>query len=151
MNRVKCALLASAMAFFAFGPALDSPRTVPIAAISQVPASVASPASQPAPSAALAHTVPLSAATRSVQSSRITEYKLSPELHKKAHLFSRIRFGSRLFGVFYGLIILWLVLQRRCSARFRDWAEKVSRRRLVQAIVYTPMLVLTLALLQLPL
>jgi len=82
---------------------------------------------------------------------RITEYKLAPELHRKAHLFSRIRFGSRLFGVFYGLFVLWLVLQSRWSARFRDWAEAVSRRRPVQAIVYTPLLVLTLALLKLPL
>jgi Zn-dependent protease with chaperone function len=140
------------MAFCAFEPAARSARTVSAPFVSQESASAATTAAtQPAPSAELAQTVPSSTAAHPSQSGRITEYKLAPELHKKAHLFSRIRFGSRLFGVLYGLLILWLVLQRRSSARFRDWAENVSRRRFVQAIVYTPILVLSVVLLQLPL
>ena len=84
-------------------------------------------------------------------SERITEYKLSPELHRKAHLFSRIRFGSRLFDLFFGVFLLWLILQRRWSAKFRDWAEAASRRRAIQLLIYAPLLILTLALLHLPL
>jgi Zn-dependent protease with chaperone function len=84
-------------------------------------------------------------------SERITEYKLSPELHRKAHRLSRIRFGSRLFDLFYGGILLWLILQRRWSARFRDWAEAASRRRSIQLVIYAPLLILTLAVFHLPL
>jgi len=82
---------------------------------------------------------------------KITEYKLTPELHRKAHLFSRIRFGSRLFDLFYGVFLLWLILQWRWSAKFRDWAEAASRRRIVQLVIYAPLLILTLAILHLPL
>jgi Zn-dependent protease with chaperone function len=84
-------------------------------------------------------------------SGRITEYRLAPELHRKAHLFSRIRFGSRLFDVIYGVFLLWFILQRRWSARFRDWAEAASRRRLLQVLVYAPLFILTLEILHLPL
>jgi Zn-dependent protease with chaperone function len=94
---------------------------------------------------------PTNAVAREGASEKITEYKLSPELHRKAHIFSRIRFGSRLFDLFFGVFLLWLILQRRWSARFRDWAETVSRRRILQLVVYAPLLILTLSVLHLPL
>ena len=94
---------------------------------------------------------PSNAVAREGMSERITEYKLTPELHRKAHLFNRIRFGSRLLDVFCGGFLLWLVLQRRWSAKFRDWAEAASRRRSLQLVVYAPLLILTLSVLHLPL
>ncbi len=81
---------------------------------------------------------------------KITAYSLPPELYRKAHNRGRIRFASRLVGFFYGLFILWLILQRKWGARFRDWAEAVSRLRFLQALIFTPLVVLTIAVLQLP-
>jgi Zn-dependent protease with chaperone function len=82
---------------------------------------------------------------------RITAYTLPPDLYRKAHNRSRIGFATRIVGFFYGLLILWFILGRKLSARYRDWAEKVARNRFLQALVFTPLLVLTVAILQLPL
>ncbi len=49
------------------------------------------------------------------------------------------------------MFVLWFILNRKLSAKFRDWAEKVSQRRFLQALVFTPLLVLTIGILQLPL
>jgi STE24 endopeptidase len=82
---------------------------------------------------------------------KITAYTLPPDLYRKARNRSRIGFASRLFGFAYSLFVLWLILQRRWSAQFREWAEKLSRYHIVQALVFTPLFVLTMALFALPL
>ena len=84
-------------------------------------------------------------------SKRITAYTLSPELYRKAKTLGRIRFSFRLFSFFYGVFVLWFILERRYSARFRDWAESASRKRYLQVLIYVPLLIATMALLQLPL
>ena len=81
---------------------------------------------------------------------RITAYTLPPDLYRKAHNRGRINFATRIVGFFYGLLFLWFILFRKLSAKFRDWAEKLSRFRFVQAIVFTLLLVLTISVLQLP-
>ena len=93
---------------------------------------------------------PTATPTQATQN-KITAYTLPPDLYRKARNRSRIRFASQVFGFVYSVFVLWLILQRRWSARFRDWAEKLSRYRLVQGFVFTPLLVLTIALLTLPL
>jgi len=91
------------------------------------------------------------AASPGVPPGKITEYTLPPDLYRKARNRSRIRFASLLFGLAYGVFVLWLILERRWSAIFRDWAERLSRRRLLQAFIFTPLLALTAAVLTLPL
>jgi STE24 endopeptidase len=94
-----------------------------------------------------------SAATASAQSqppNKITAYTLPPELYRKAHNRGRIGFATRIIGFFYGLLILWFILRRQLAAKYRDWAENVSRNRFAQAFVFTPLLVLTISVLQLP-
>ena len=61
-----------------------------------------------------------------------------------------MRFVYRIFSFFYALFVLWLILQARWSARFRDWAERVSRFRILQALIFTALFAITFALLQLP-
>jgi STE24 endopeptidase len=85
-----------------------------------------------------------------LQPSKITAYTLPPDLYRKARNRGRIGFATRIIAFFYGLFVLWFILRRKLSSRFRDWAEKVSRRRFLQALVFTPLLVLTIAVLQLP-
>jgi len=82
---------------------------------------------------------------------KIMAYTLTPELYKKAKTLGRIRFSFRLFSFFYGLFVLWFILQRRYSAKFRDCAESSSRKRYVQVGVYVPLLIGAISLLQLPL
>ena len=80
----------------------------------------------------------------------ITSYTLPPDLYKKAHDLNRIHFRFNLIGFVYGLIVLWLVLRLRLSAKYRDWAETASPRRFLQAAVFSPLLILTTAVLGLP-
>jgi STE24 endopeptidase len=82
---------------------------------------------------------------------KITAYTLPPGLYRKAHTRGRIHFFLRLFSFFYGLLILWFILHRKLSAKYRDWAEKFSRKRFLQALLFTPLLVLTVGVLRLPL
>src|SRR5437762_8764092 len=111
------------------------------AASGQLPASTSNPVtSVPSRGAALDHV-----------SKRITAYTLPPELYQKAKTLGRIRFSFRLFSFFYGLFVLWFILERRYSAKFRDWAESASRKRYLQVVIYVPLLIVTIALLQLPL
>lgn len=93
-------------------------------------------------------TSPMSATT---QSPKVTAYTLPPDLYKKAHDRSRIHFHLALIGFVYSVLILWLVLRWRLTPKYRDWAQQFSRRRFLQAIVFAPLLLLTLAVLTLPL
>jgi Zn-dependent protease with chaperone function len=93
---------------------------------------------------------PASTGLNGVPRRKIREYTLPPDLYRKARNRSRIRFASLLVGFFYTLFLLWLILHRKISAKFRDWAERVSQRRFLQALIFMPLLVLTIAILQLP-
>jgi STE24 endopeptidase len=82
---------------------------------------------------------------------KITAYTLPPDLYRKARNRGRISFASRVFGLFYGVWILWFLLQRKTAAKYRDWAERATGKRFVQAFIFAPLLLFTIALLQLPL
>jgi STE24 endopeptidase len=94
---------------------------------------------------------PANSAVQAAPAKKITEYTLPPDLYRKARNRSRIRFASILFGFFYSLLVFWFILSRKLSARFRDWAERVSRNRFVQALIFTPLLVITIGVLEIPL
>ncbi len=81
----------------------------------------------------------------------ITAYTLPPDLYQKAHQRSRIHFRLALIGFVYGLAVLWLVLRWKLAAKYRDWAERASSRIFVQSLVFSPLLLLTLAVFTLPL
>jgi STE24 endopeptidase len=89
--------------------------------------------------------------TATVQSSRVTAYTLPPDLYKKAHDRSRIRLHLALIGFVYGVLVLWLILHWKLDPKFRNWAETFSQRRFLQALVFVPLLLLTIAILTLPL
>ena len=62
-----------------------------------------------------------------------------------------VNFASQLLGWIYGLFILWLILLTKIAVRFRDWAERISHYRLVQAFVFVSTLAITISVFQLPL
>lgn len=81
---------------------------------------------------------------------KVTAYTLPPDLYKKAGALSRIRFRYNLLSFVYGLGVLWLILRWKLGPRYRDWSEKFSGKRIFQAVIFSPLLVLTIALLELP-
>jgi STE24 endopeptidase len=81
---------------------------------------------------------------------KVTAYTLPPELYRKARDLGRFHARFAWIDFFYGIFVLWVILSWRFGPQFRDWAESVSRNRFVQAAVFAPLLLLTMAILGLP-
>lgn len=80
----------------------------------------------------------------------VTAYTLPPELYKKARNLNKARFTFEMLAPLYGLVILWLVLQWKLAPRYRNWAEKSSGRRILQAVIFAPLILLSIDVLELP-
>jgi STE24 endopeptidase len=80
----------------------------------------------------------------------IKAYTLPPELYAKAVKYSRAQYILYFAGFAWGVIVLLLVLAWRLAPRYRDWAEHATRFRFLQAVIFTPILLLTIAVLELP-
>jgi STE24 endopeptidase len=115
------------------------------------PHSPSTPAAPAQPGATVTSSSPASSTAPSHTQTKITVYSLPPDLYRKAHNRSRIGFASRIIGFFYGLFVIWFILRHKFSARFRDWAERVSSNRFAQALFFTPLLVITIGVLEIPL
>jgi STE24 endopeptidase len=77
-------------------------------------------------------------------------YTLPPEKYEKAVAFSRAKYRLHFVDFAYGIVILLLLLSWRVAPKYRDWAERASRRRFVQAWVFAPLFLVTTAVLGLP-
>jgi STE24 endopeptidase len=82
---------------------------------------------------------------------KISAYSLPPEKLAKAIDYARARNVLHFAGVAYGVIVMLAILVFHVAPRFRDWAERLTRRRIVQAYIFAPLLLLTLDILDLPL
>jgi STE24 endopeptidase len=80
----------------------------------------------------------------------VTAYTLPPDKLAKAIEYARERNRLYFIAAAYGFAVLATILYAHLGPRYRDWAERVSRRRFVQAYVFTPLLLLTLDLAELP-
>jgi STE24 endopeptidase len=128
------------LAFIAFAfslPAADAQAASPPSGIQSQSAS----SSQPAPQTAVPQQ----------ETQKVIAYSLPPDLYKKAHDRAQIHFRLALISFVYGLLVFWGILHWKLAAKFRDWAERSSARRFVQALVFSPLLILTIALFNLPL
>ena len=94
---------------------------------------------------------PSQATSQSSTTATVTAYTLPPDLDRKARNLSKIRFRLDLLGTIYGLVILWIVLRFKLAPKYRDWAEVFSKRQFLQSVVFAPLLLLTIAILTLPL
>jgi len=95
--------------------------------------------------------VPRARQSVSSQPARNSEYRLSPERYEKAVAYSRASYGMYFVSVFLILAVLWALLEFGVAARFRDWAEGVSDKRFVQALIFVPLLLLSVDVAELPL
>ena len=85
------------------------------------------------------------------QPPKTDEYTLKPDRYAKAVAFSRDSYLMYFISVFLALATIVLLLQFGVAAKYRDWAERVSDKRPVQALIFVPLLLLTVAAVQLPL
>ncbi len=81
---------------------------------------------------------------------KVTAYTLPPETYKKARELSQIHFRMALIDFVYGLFVLFFILKLRLAPKYRDWAERISSRRSVQALIFAPLFFMTLGVLSLP-
>jgi len=80
----------------------------------------------------------------------VATYTLPPEKYEKARALARAEYALYAIRFLYGLLILLALLAWRVAPRFRDWAERASSRRIVQALIFVPLLLLTIRVLRLP-
>ena len=79
------------------------------------------------------------------------EYSLSPERYEKAVAYSRARYRLHFAYAAWQVVLLVGILKLRIGPKLRDLAERVSRRRFVQALVFVALLLGLIGLLTLPL
>ncbi|HLW78044.1 MAG TPA: M48 family metallopeptidase [Terriglobia bacterium] len=91
------------------------------------------------------------AANEAGKTTEIKSYSLPPKKYRQAVDYSRARYLLDFTDTLWGILVLIAVLGWRVAPRFRNWAQAASsQRRFVQALVYTPLMALTLAALSLP-
>jgi len=92
-----------------------------------------------------------SASGPSIEKQQVKNYTLPPDKYEKAVSYARTEYRLHFFGIAYSLLLLFVILSLRIAPVFRDWAEGLSRRRFVQALVFVPLLLVTFDALTLPL
>ena len=78
--------------------------------------------------------------TPSVRETReVAGYTLSPERRQQAIDYSRARYRLHFIGFAWEVLVLAALVALGVAARLRSAVEKLSRRRFVQALVFTPL------------
>lgn len=80
-----------------------------------------------------------------------TRYTLTKEQYAKAVAYSRAGYRLYFIRVVYNVLLLVLILVSRFGARLRDLAQRTSRFLIVQVAIVVAILLIVLAILQLPL
>jgi len=99
---------------------------------------------------------PASPATPSAQSqanqanAEVKAYTLPPDLYRKAVNYSRAQYILYFVDFVWGVVVLLLVLAWRLAPKYRDWAEGATKFRFLQAVIFTPILLLTIDVMGLP-
>jgi STE24 endopeptidase len=84
------------------------------------------------------------------QRGKTEQYTLSEDRYEKAVAYSRAAYTLYFVSYFVSLAVLLLLLRLGVAASFRDFAERVTGRRWLQAFVFVPLLILTSDLFDLP-
>ncbi|MGA2904709.1 MAG: M48 family metallopeptidase [Candidatus Korobacteraceae bacterium] len=91
-----------------------------------------------------------SCAFASAPSHPLLQYSLPPDKLAKAYVLYLLRGTLYFVTTVWGFLVLWLMLRKRFGRRLGDWAQRISRYRLVQAVILMSVFVLALELAQLP-
>lgn len=84
------------------------------------------------------------------EQTKTEQYTLSHERYEKAVAYSRASYTLYFLSYILGGIFLFLILRLGIAARFRDIAESASEKRWVQALVFVPLLLILVDVLDLP-
>jgi len=85
------------------------------------------------------------------ENTEVKGYALPPEKYRQAIDYSRAQYRLYFGRVLYELVVLLAVLGWRLAPRLRSLAERASSRRSVQVLVFAPLLLLVLGVIELPL
>src|SRR5712671_676776 len=102
-----------------------------------------------APAAPSASATP--AVGQDAAATKTLQYTLPPDKLAKSKALYDLRSKLRIIDTAYSLLVLLALLALGIAAKYRDWAERVSKYRFVQALIFVPLLMLTLTVLGLPL
>ena len=78
-------------------------------------------------------------------------YQLPPDKLAKAIALSRIRNIDYFVDALWGIAVLWLLLATRIAARIEAWTIRVLKKRWQQGLLFFAVLIVVLAVVQLPL
>jgi STE24 endopeptidase len=92
-----------------------------------------------------------SSPTAAPQQPKSGEYVLARDRYEKAVAYSRASYTMYFVSVGLNVLAIIVFLRLGMAAKYRDGAESVSDKRWVQALVFVPMLVLTVDVVELPL
>lgn len=81
----------------------------------------------------------------------ITAYTLPPALYEKTKHLEKVRLVFFITAPIYSLIILLLFLWWKLGPQYRNWAEGASVKLILQVLVFAPLFILTLDVLEIPL
>jgi STE24 endopeptidase len=109
-----------------------------LSSMGSAPAQTASAEQQPAQSQTQPHEL------------KVTDYSLPPDKLAKAKALYETSTVLYLFGVVFGIAMLWVLLQLRVGPFFRDLAERASEKRFAQTLIFVPLLMLLIAAILLP-
>jgi len=96
-------------------------------------------------------TAPATTSGDVIQKQEVKSYTLSPEKYEKAVAYSRTQYRLHFLGIAYSVVALMLILAFRVPPLFRDWGERISRRRIVQVFVFVPLLLFVFDAMKFPL
>jgi len=91
------------------------------------------------------------AASAAAPAPPITEYRLPPDKQAKADSLYVTRTTLFTVSTIAAIVLPLVLILLRIGPAYRNLAERLSGRRVVQALVYVPLLLLTMAVLSLPL
>ena len=93
---------------------------------------------------------PSTASTSDKKEGKVTAYILPPDLYRKARHLAQIAFWGQIALFLYSIIVLLVILKWRLAAKYRAWAEGVSANRFLQAAIFSPLTLLTIAIFESP-
>jgi Zn-dependent protease with chaperone function len=102
------------------------------------------------PASGLAQQTPQASAPASSQAGQVQGYSLSPAQEAQAIAYARARRELYFLDTAYGVLLLILLLQLRVAPKFRDLAVRAGGNSFVQAIVFVPLILLTIDILSMP-
>jgi STE24 endopeptidase len=94
---------------------------------------------------------PSTAVVQAKPATQTAVYTLPPDKLAKSKALYDLRGKLQIIDTVWSFVVLLGILYLGIGARYRDWTERVSKYRFVQALIFVPLFLLTITVLGLPL